>query len=72
MKQLLITIAAVILVGCGDSQKANKSSTAKIKPKSIHQAIQLNDIDAVKNYLANGVDVNSRDESDWTLSLIHI
>ena len=50
MKHLLITtIAAVVLVGCGGP------------PKNIHQAAEQGDIEAVKQYLADGVDVNVKE-----------
>ena len=51
MKHLLLTtIAAVVLVGCGP-------------PKDIREAAWEGDIEAVKQYLADGVDVNAKD--DW-------
>ena len=48
MKQLLITIAAVMLVGCGPSV-------------DIHQAAEDGNIEAVKKHLAAGTDVDARD-----------
>ena len=48
MKQLLITIAAVVLVGCGPS----------VPDDSIHLAASLGDIETVKQHLAAGADVN--------------
>ena len=52
MKQLLITIAAVVLVGC----EANA-------PKgSVHIYARVGDIAAVKQHLAAGTDVNATDE----------
>ena len=48
MKQLLITIAAVLLVGCGPSV-------------GIHQAAYDGDIQVVKYHLADGADVNAKD-----------
>ena len=54
---LLTTIAAVVLVGCGES----------VPDISIHDAIVLGgDIEAVKQHLAAGTDVNAKDESGWT------
>ena len=56
MKHLLLTtIAAVVLVGCGGS---------------IHQAAKGGNIEAVKQHIATGTDVNARDEDgdtplDW-------
>ena len=46
MKQLLITIAAVLLVGCGPSV-------------DIHEAARTGNIEAVRQHLAAGVDVNA-------------
>ena len=51
MKQLLITIAAVVLVGCGPSV-------------DIHQAAEDGNIEAVKQHLAAGTDVDAKDR--WT------
>jgi len=49
MKHLLITtIAAVLLVGCGPS---------------IHQDAMSANIEAVKQHLAKGVNVDSKDEN---------
>ena len=49
MKQLLITIAALVLVGCGPST-------------SIHNAAGEGNIEAVKQHLAAGTDVNAKDD----------
>ena len=48
MKQLLITIVAVVLVGCGLSVPDN----------DLQEAAGLGNIEAVKQHLAAGVDVN--------------
>jgi len=55
MKHLLLTtIAAVVLVGCGES----------VPDISIHDAIVLGgDIEAVKQHLAAGTDVDAKDMS---------
>ena len=53
MKHILITtIAAVVLVGCGKS--------------SIHQAAYDGNIEAVKQHIAAGAEVNAKDEDSWT------
>ncbi len=53
MKHLLLTtIAAVVLVGC--------------ESISIHQAVFDGNIEAVKQHLAAGTDVNAKDEDDET------
>ena len=50
MKHILITtIAAVVLVGCGPSV-------------DIHDAAALGNIEAVKQHLAAGTDVNAKDD----------
>ena len=84
MKQLLITIAAVVLVGCGESQQSTPSPetkpvepvaaqaaqpeppTAKAPDISIHKAAGGRNIEAVKQHLAAGTDVNARDKLDRT------
>jgi len=49
MKQLLTTIAAVMLVGCGPRM-------------SIHEAAGDGNIEAVKKHLAAGTDVDAKNE----------
>ena len=100
MKHLLLTtIAAVVLVGCGESQqsapppkakpkpptakasripvltymyhfypaafkellKPSKPSTAKVLGITIHDAARTGDIEAVKQHIAAGSDVNAKD-----------
>ena len=67
---LLTTIAAVVLVGCGEAQppvpptvKAPNISTPNI---SIHDAAAKGNIDAVKHHLAAGVDVNAKGYRGFT------
>ena len=56
MKHLLLTtIAAVMLVGCGESQ-----SPAKAPDISIHGAATVRNIKAVKQHLAAGMDVEAK------------
>ena len=62
MKYLIITIAAVVLVGCGESQQSATPSEAKPEPTtanapdiSIHVAVIGGDIKAVRYHLAAGV-----------------
>ena len=58
MKHLLLTtIAAVLLVGCGESQSP-EPPTAKAPDISIHLAAQVGNIEGVKQHLAAGTDVN--------------
>ena len=61
MKQLLFTIAAVLLVGCGPS---------------IHEAAEAGNIEAVKQHLADGADVNAKNKRgdtplNWAISRKH-
>ena len=86
---LLTTIAAVLLVGCGESQQpapapetqpaepvaeaaTPEPPTAKAPDISIRKAVRDGNIEAVKQYLAAGTDVNAKDESgetplDWAI-----
>ena len=70
MKQLLITIAALVLVGCGESQQPaaepevkliERVEGAKAPDISIHQAAREGNTQAVKQHLAAGSDVNEKD-----------
>ena len=61
MKQLLITIAAVVLVGCGELQP-----TVKAPDISIHKATEQGNIETVKQHLAAGTDVNAKGELQAT------
>ena len=79
MKQLLLTtIAAVLVVGCGESQQSAPAPeaipvepvaevatpeppTAKAPDISIHEAAMRGNIEAVKQHLAAGTDVNAKD-----------
>ena len=85
MKQLLLTtIAAVVLVGCGQSQQSAPAPEAKpvepvagaIQPEqptaeapdiSINQAAMTGNIKAVKQHLAAGADVNAKGEGGWSV-----
>ena len=66
MKHLLLTtIAAVLLVGCGESQSP-EPPTAKAPDISIHEAAGTGNIEAVKQHLAAGTDVNAKDKRGLT------
>jgi ankyrin repeat protein len=70
MKHLLLTtIAAVLVVGCATTQQP-KPPTAKAPDISIHDAAgaggRKGNIEAVKQYLAAGTDVDARDAEDKT------
>ena len=81
MKHLLLTtIAAVVLVGCGESQQSvpqaevepaaeasqPEPQTAKVPDIDIHDAAFEGNIKAVKQHLAAGVDVNAKNVDGWT------
>ena len=61
MKLLTTTIAAVLLVGCGTTQ-STEPPTAKAPDISIHDAAFEGNIEAVKQHIAAGADVNAKDE----------
>ena len=73
MKHLLLTtIAAVLLVGCGESQSSAPSpepTTAKAPDISIHDAARRGDIVAVKQHLAAGSDLNAKASNGTPLLL---
>ena len=56
MKYLITTIAAVMLVGCGESQSPDMRLIQSIKDK---------DINATKNAFSDGADVNANMGLDW-------
>ena len=60
MKQLLLTtIAAVLLVGCATTQSP-ESQTVEAPDASIHEAVEKGNIEAVKQHIAAGTDVNTK------------
>ena len=57
MKQILLTtIAAVVLVGCGNPEA----------DRALLKATHIENIEAVKQHLAAGADVNAKNDSGWT------
>ena len=66
MKHLLLTtIAAVLVVGCATTQQP-EPTTAKAPDISIHEAAYTGNIEAVKQHLAAGTDVNAKASRGWT------
>ena len=65
MKYLITIIGAVVLVGCGTTQPP-EPPTAKAPDISIHEAARDGNIEAVKQHLADGADVNARVNDGWT------
>jgi ankyrin repeat protein len=82
--QLIAIVAAVLVVGCGESQQSApapevkpaepvaeaaqpKPPTAKAPDISINRAASEGNIEAVKQYLADGADVNAKDEGGWSV-----
>ena len=80
MKYLITTIAALVLVGCGESQQTTpepeakpvaqsatpEPKTAKATDISIHEAAGTGNIEAVKKHLDMGTDVNEKDDLEMT------
>ena len=72
MKHLLLTtIAAVLMVGCGEAQQSTPAPESKTEPPtakapdiSIHVAAVEGKIEAVKQHLAAGTDVNATAVAD--------
>ena len=66
MKQLLLTtIAAVLVVGCTTTQQP-EPPTAKAPDISIHEAAMQRNLEAVKQHIAAGADVNAKDVNEYT------
>ena len=55
--QLIAIVAAVFLAGCGESLRER---AAKVQDSSIHSDVNEGNIEAVKEYLAAGGDVNAK------------
>ena len=61
MELQLITIGAVLILG-----GVMFSFIKNIFNKTLHKACVKGDIEAVKQFLGDGVDVNAEDENGWT------
>ena len=63
MKHILITtIAAVVLLGCGTTQQV----TVQAPDISIHDAAKIGNIEAIKQHLVAGADVDFRNQQGFT------
>ncbi len=82
MKTLITTIASVLVVGCEESQQSPPAAEtkpvepiaeatpeppkAKAPDISIHEVAALGNIEAVKQFLDSGTDVNAKDKTGGT------
>jgi ankyrin repeat protein len=71
--QLIAIVAAVLVVGCGESQQSAPAPEVKPEPPtakapdiSIHDAVREGNIEAIKQHIAAGVDVNAKANDGWT------
>ena len=66
MKHLLLTtIVAVVLVGCATTQQQEVKTKAKAADILIHEAVAEGNIEAVKQHLNAGTDVNAKASRGW-------
>jgi len=66
MKHILITtIAAVVLVGCGKS-RPTEPPIAKAPDISIHDAAKIGNIEAIKQHIGAGTEVNAKNKGGRT------
>jgi ankyrin repeat protein len=74
MKTLITIITVVLLVGCGTTQtpKTVKPSLVKIEVPDIpiHEVVLFENIEAVKQHMAAGTDVNAKEEEEGMTPLI--
>ena len=74
MKHLLLTtIAAVVLLGCGTTQSQKSAELPKSKTPGIPilDAVSEGNVDVVKMYLADGLDLNLKYEQWNSTTLLH-
>ena len=74
MKQILLTaIAAVLVVGCGTTQSQKSAELPKSKTPDIPilDAVSEGNVDVVKMYLADGLDLNLKYEQWNSTTLLH-
>ena len=65
MQNIIITIAALVLVGCATTQQP-EPPTANAPDISIHFAVIGGDIKAVRHHLTAGTDVNVKMDGEIT------
>ena len=66
MKQIRLTASAAVLVaGCATAQQP-EPPTAKAPAISIHDAVEKGNVEAIKQHLAAGTDVNAKDKDGFT------
>ena len=65
LKYLLITLTTSVLLGCTTTQSPEPTES-KVPSISIHIAAIKGNIEVVKQHLAAGTDINTKDESGWT------
>ena len=63
MKQLLITIAALVLVGCGKPSNPQAD-------KALFNAVEKGDLRAAKNAIINGANLNAK--NNWLRTPLHV
>ena len=66
--QLIAIVAAVLVVGCGESQSP-ETPKAKAPEISIREAARTGNIEAVKQAIAAGADVNAKDH--YKITALH-
>ena len=63
--QLIATVTAVLVIGCATTQQPEPTTT-KAPNISIHEAAYTGNVEAVKQHLAAGTDVNAKASRGWT------
>ena len=63
MKVMMTTIVAVLLVGC---------ATMLPPDLAIYDAVQKGDVEAAKQTIADGADVNAKDKDDFTFFIVRL
>ena len=63
--QLIATVTAVLVIGCATTQQPEPTTT-KAPDISIHEAAYTGNVEAVKQHLAAGADVNAKASRGWT------